>query len=161
MSKLVLPLDDMFEAFESAVDKWRTKHSKEYIEKSVTVLLDQNKETIILKILGFTNKWGKWEVDHCNSRAGNGTMTDLIEQTWSDKIYKWIETITMPKMTAATKKALVAEYNVMFKQLVNRRMKEAASVHADEMVEKLMKQITDDTAIEADKRMAKLLLHED
>jgi|WetSurSiteA1Bulk_404760.scaffolds.fasta_scaffold11078_8 hypothetical protein len=70
--------------------KWvieRQINLKEHVYK----VLDAQLQTIILKVLGLNDHWGKWEVDHCNGRSGNSTIGDYIKETAKDHVASWVK----------------------------------------------------------------------
>lgn len=51
--------------------------------------LNANKREVIAKLLGFDNRWGKWEVDHCNGRMS--PITDFINKTCREDVHAWVK----------------------------------------------------------------------
>lgn len=92
-----------------AIKLWKNKNTKESITKETLALLDRDKKTIILKLLGFNNSWGEWELDHCNGRAGNSDIGDKLKDLNSSLIDKWIEEIEFPELEDTYKSKILKD----------------------------------------------------
>ena len=87
------PINDLLPTVLKSIDKWKEKNSEEALTQRVHKLLDDNAETIVLKLLGFDNRWNKWELDHCNGRKGESAAGDYLKQDYerflSEYLYKY------------------------------------------------------------------------
>jgi hypothetical protein len=68
---------------------------------------------ILSKMMGFDNRWGKWEVDHCNGRQS--VVADTIKEQAQVTVKTWvIENLTQDAVTKIMDKqraALVRDFN--------------------------------------------------
>jgi hypothetical protein len=78
MPAQVNPVDSLLTSIACAVEEWKAKNTKEVIKTTVTELLDKESKQLTLKLLGFEDRWGKWEVDHCNGRGGESAAGDYL-----------------------------------------------------------------------------------
>ncbi len=76
---------------------------KDNIATSLQRVLDETREDIktsfkeqlkanVLKVIGFSNSWGKWEVDHCNGRMS--TITELVAKEAREFVAKEVANIS-------------------------------------------------------------------
>jgi hypothetical protein len=77
--------------------------------------LNASKREVTLKMLGMDNRWGKWEVDHCNSRSS--PVQTLIDDACKEMVTTWVNDTIKEVLTdemrlktkVAIKKAFIAE----------------------------------------------------
>jgi hypothetical protein len=84
----IVPLDveAIRERIAKAQDEW-SKENLPDVESRVHDILDNALKTIVAKVLGMENRWGReWEVDHCNGRSGNSIVGDAIRTAVQPKI---------------------------------------------------------------------------
>ncbi len=110
------PLDELLPVIAQAVADWQAIHTPDAIKKRVTKLLDESREEIVFKLLGFDKSWeGKWKLDHCNARSGESAAGDYLRNVQADAIKEWLSTIPLPtispKMLADFKKQYQLEFN--------------------------------------------------
>ena len=136
------PLDQLLPAIASAVHQWKADNTTESIKLKVTHLLNKNSEEITKKLLGFTNNWGKLELDHCNGRSGNSAAGDFIRKTQQDAIEAWLSTVIMPNLTPALAKSLQKqaqrEYDEILRNSVKQRVQAIAARDINTVVEKII-----------------------
>lgn len=103
----------------------------------------------VMKIMGFNDGWGKWEVDHCNGRMSD--MTNLIAAETKKLL---LEQITPEALTLSDKekKDLVAavrkdafdrsnyQYRREFESRFESLIKEQARLDAEEQFKEMLKQ---------------------
>lgn len=69
----------------------------------------KNADEIIAKMIGMDNRWGKWEIDHCNGRGSH--ITNYIDECAKVNVNQWLkESITeesLNKLLKATSLASV------------------------------------------------------
>ena len=81
------------------------------VEKDVEDRLEQQFDGLIAKILGFDNRWGRWELDHTNGRAGNSFIgAEIRERAEAAAIQVVNEALQDFKPSAALLKEVVAEF---------------------------------------------------
>lgn len=142
---------------------WKVKNTKESIIKETTALLDKDKKTIILKLLGFDNRLGRgWELDYCNGRAGNSDMGDTLKSINKKLIDKWVSEIEFPELEDTYKKQILAHVNKAskerFKSKVNDLLIEKINKEAHKIVNEVsLNNISNiDSLIEAEKLLREI-----
>ena len=138
------PINDLLPTVLKSIDKWKEKNSKEVLTQRVHKLLDDNAETIVLKLLGFDNHWNKWELDHCNGRKGESAAGDFLRQVQQDAIQDWLKNVNLPKLnktlSSAMKKTLEADYKNYLRQYLYEYAREEADKTAKELIQTLFTQ---------------------
>ena len=87
----------------------------EAVTKEVIQDLNASKREVTLKLLGMDNRWGKWEVDHCNGRKSpigdivNAECSAMVTQWVNDTIKEVLTDEMRLKTKVAIKKAFIAE----------------------------------------------------
>jgi len=76
--------------------------------------LDKARNDVVWWLLGLDNKWGKWEIDHCNGRSS--VFTEYMTDATRDVVAEWVNTAVTEvlaeqatKMRTDIKKAIAAE----------------------------------------------------
>lgn len=138
------PINDLLVTVLKSIDQWKEKNSEEALTQRVHKLLDSNAETIVLKLLGFDNRWNKWELDHCNGRSGESAAGDYLRQVQQDAIQDWLKSVKLPELSkslsSVMKKELEADYKRYLSQYLYEYAREAADKTAKEIVESLFSQ---------------------
>jgi len=94
------PLDSVLPIINDAIREWHRNNPPKTIKAQVTKELDKNQKEILLKLLGFNNRWNSsYEVDHCNGRSGNSAAGDAIKNVLAIEIDKWLKQAEFPKLT--------------------------------------------------------------
>lgn len=141
MNQVINPIDSVLPIVAQAVAEWKSANSEEKIKAKVKELLDSKSEEVTLKLLGFNNSWGKWEVDHCNGRSGESAAGDFIQQVQQTAIKEWLSQVVMPELDEKMKKAILKDVNAEVKRSISYRMQELAKRKADEHMNKLLSDI--------------------
>lgn len=135
-------MENMLSIIGSTVAVWMKGNSEEALARKVKVQLDSKQEEVVCKLLGFNNKWGEWEVDNCNGRAGNSAAGDYLRSVQQDAIEEWFKSVKLPPMPSSMVKALKSEYlNTLQYQLrekLRRKAEDQANAIATELVEKYL-----------------------
>lgn len=153
------PLDEILPVIAQAVADWKVAHTPDAIKKRVTKLLDESREEIIYKLLGFNkDSWdGKWSLDHCNGRSGESAAGDYLRQVQAEAIREWLAGIPMPtippKMLADFKK----QYQTEFNQRVEYQLQRLITQEADKRAAELFKNISSSTQVDDFVKVMKLL----
>ena len=107
-------------------------------------LLDDNAETIVLKLLGFDNRWNSWELDHCNGRKGESAAGDYLRQVQHDAIQDWLKKVKLPELnktlTSVMQKEIEAYYKNYLRQFLCEYAREEAGKTAKELIQTLFTQ---------------------
>ena len=121
------------------------EHRLENIEKDVNTRIDQVVNTIIANSLGFTDSWGRVEIDHCNGRraAIANAIGEKALALVESRIPDWFEQ-TFPN-GKIPREWMTSLKNELREQLGYKLMT-ATSWKADEMADKLMQGVIDSLA---------------
>jgi hypothetical protein len=87
--KIKEEIDKIIVESEDAAKKWVIKTNLN-LEERVHKVLEKDFQYTILKVIGLDDHWGKWEVDHCNGRAGQSSVGDYIKDTAQHHIKSYI-----------------------------------------------------------------------
>jgi hypothetical protein len=135
------PLNDLLPVILSAIDKWKDKNKEDDITKKVHNLLDTNRNEITLKLLGFDNRWGSWELDHCNGRSGESAAGDYLRKVQNDAIEDWLKQVKLPvlnkTLSTQMQKKLKEEYDQYLKRYLSDYAQAQASKDAKEIIDDL------------------------
>lgn len=135
------PLNDLLPVILSAIDKWKDKNKEDDITKKVHKLLDNNSDEITLKLLGFNNSWGKWELDHCNGRSGESAAGDYLRKVQKHAIEDWLKQVKLPvlneTLSTQMQKHLKGEYDRHLKQYLSDYAQTQANKDAKEIIDSL------------------------
>ena len=148
-SQPINPLDEMLPVIAQAIASWQAIHTPDAIKKRVTKLLDESREEIVFKLLGFDKSWeGNWKLDHCNGRSGESAAGDYLRNVQAGAIKEWLNNIPMPtippKMLADFKK----QYQQEFNQRVQYQLQKLITVEADKRAVELFKNISSSTQLD-------------
>lgn len=135
------PINDLLATVLKSINQWKEKNSEEVLNQRVHKLLDANAETIVLKLLGFDNRWNKWELDHCNGRKGESAAGDYLRQVQQDAIHDWLKSVKLPELnktlSAAMQKSLKQDYENFLRNSLYDYAREEADKTAKEIIESL------------------------
>lgn len=126
----------------AAVAEWKNKNTPEKFAKDVETLLTKRSEEIVLKLLGFDNHWGRWEVDHCNGRGGESAMGDYLRSTQKAAIEQWLRNVELPAIPAQATKKMKSDYLYEYKEQMAKHLQQAAHKRAEEDAQKIVDQLT-------------------
>lgn len=117
-------------------------------------LVEDKKSELLGKYLGFDNRWGRWEVDHCNGRGGESAAGSFLKQELkrhSEDILKHLAG-ELPPLPAEAIKALRKEFSHELLAETKRLVQQAARDKARELV----KNLVNDVIEKSDIKVAKL-----
>jgi len=124
----------MHDKFAQAVDITADQFDPEVLSKQAYNILSKEREQVIFKLLGFDNRWGKVEVDHCNGRSS--IMTEQLERLAGPVIEDWIAKEIAPALEKAarlhfTKQKVLQAIQKDFLSSFNYRLHERVRAHAE------------------------------
>lgn len=151
------PIDQVLPAIAQAVAEWQTKNTEEVIKATVKRKLDQASEEITLKLLGFNNSWGKWELDHCNGRAGESAAGDFIKKVQQEAIQEWLTSVMLPKVTPQLASKLKAEAQREYADTLLSKVRQLARNKADADASNLINKIIESKDVDKYIKTMKLL----
>jgi hypothetical protein len=140
-----------------AIDAWLKLNTDEDLTTRVHKLLDENQKKIVLTLLGFENRWGGWEIDHCNGRAGQTPVGEYIKVTHEAAIKEWLEQVKLPPMPASAKKEIEAEMRRTYTNEVREYMRKRVIERAQADVDALLSTLSVDEFIVDMKKVHKLI----
>ena len=110
--------------------------------------LDSQKREVTMKLLGLDNRWGKWEVDHCNGRTS--PITDFLASEGRDLVKAWVNEAVKEVFTADAKDKFMKECK---KAILNDLKNVSVSYKTREYVESLVSDIRTALVNEAAKEL--------
>jgi hypothetical protein len=143
---------DFEPVIKAAFEKELKAHTKN-LEKYIKHLVENKKDELAAKYLGFDNKWGRWELDHCNGRAGESAAGDLFKRELkrhSEDIVKKLAG-ELPSLPEGAIKAFKAEFLQELKRSVSDLVAEAARSKARELVKAMLNDVITENDIKVDK----------
>ena len=90
--------DNLVEQFFTAFGNAGVKFDAEGIQREIIAELTKERRTLALKMLGFDDRWGKLEVDHCNSRTS--VASEFVKANVGPAVQKWTEECLRPAIEA-------------------------------------------------------------
>lgn len=120
-------ITELYAEAEKAALKWAAE-KRSSIERDVTSILDKRAEEVVFKLLGFDNRWGRMEVDHCNGRAGESAAGDFIRAKAGAAVHAWLEAQVgkLPKLPKSAVKSLRDFYLEVYRNTLNDELYRAA-----------------------------------
>lgn len=125
------PVDSILPHIAAAVAEWKAEHTGEKIKETVINLLNKESKQIVLKLLGFSESWGKWEVDHYNGRGGQSAAGDYLTKVQQEAIQEWLKCAVMPTLDKATKASMQKSAQQEYTYNLNRLVREYAISQAE------------------------------
>jgi hypothetical protein len=110
--------------------------------------LEVQKREVTMKLLGLDNRWGKWEVDHCNGRTS--PTTDYLASEGRDLVKAWVNEAVKEVFTADAKDKFMKECK---KAILNELKNVSGSYKTREYVESLVSDIRTALVNEAAKEL--------
>lgn len=160
MDKISLPVDAMYDAIQDAVAKWKAANTPDVIAQETVQKLEEDKEEIILQLLGFEkDNWGdgKYKLDHCNGRSGESAAGDFIRRAQKNAINTWLASVVLPAMPEHLKENLIDAYNKEFQYQLIQQVEGQAATNAAKLVDEFKETIVDKLNIDARIELEKLL----
>lgn len=130
-----------------AVTEWENKNTAEHLTQHVHQLLDKSSKEVVMKLLGFNDNWGKWELDHCNGRSGNSPAGDYLKEVQQGAIKDWLRTITMPKLDETLRVSLEKQAQSEYLQHMEDEVRRLARRQAENDTKELVAALTESKQI--------------
>lgn len=135
------PVDSILPHIAAAVAEWKATNTEEKIKETVISLLNKESKQLVLKLLGFNESWGKWEVDHCNGRGGQSAAGDYLTKVQQEAIQEWLKGAVMPTLDKATKASMQKSAQQEYTYNLNRLVREYAVSQAELDAKAVIKQL--------------------
>ena len=140
--------DDLVEQFFVAFGNAGAKFDAEGIQREIISELTRERRTLALKMLGFDDRWGKLEVDHCNSRTS--VASEFIKSQVGPAVKRWADECLRPMLEArgraklhdaAVMKAAMKDFDHHFQYAARQQMEHLAAEAGEEFATALANQI--------------------
>lgn len=142
------PIDSLLPLIASAIAEWKAKNNEHLIKEKVTTQLDKEAKQIMLKLLGFKDEYGGYQLDYCNGRAGESSAGDFLRRTQADAIKTWLSTVAMPSLSpkeeGVLRGSMQKEYFYRFKAQALQSAKQQAEADAKELIQQISKSMQAD-----------------
>lgn len=152
IAQLAAELNDKAEA---ALRAAVTELDTDKFVASVIGRLRQHQNNAIWKLLGLEDRWGKWEVDHCNGRSSPITqyLSSAVEPTVRDwvnqAVREVIETdgeVMRTQVLGALRKEIEDRYKRELRNSAVNAINTAAAEHGKAIAAKLLAEVTGEEA---------------
>lgn len=108
--------------------------------------LNAAKREVTLKMMGLDNRWGKWEVDHCNGRSS--PISQYLNEECSRMIGEWvrasIKEVLTEEMRGKMKKEIDAAFRNELREASGYRIRSQISDHVESFVNDILKGAADE-----------------
>ena len=140
--------DGLVEQFFKAFGDAGVTFDAESIQREIISELTKERRTLALKMLGFDDRWGKLEVDHCNGRAS--VASEFVRTNVGPAVQKWVDECLRPAIedrgrdklnNAAVMKAVMKDFDHYFMHAAREQMVYLASEAGEEFANALAAQI--------------------
>ncbi|MDH1236515.1 hypothetical protein [Stutzerimonas stutzeri] len=134
--------EDLVEVINSALESWHAANTPEAIREKVHKSLDNSSKEVVLKLLGFNNRWSNgWELDHCNGRNGNSVIGEYLKKTQEQILHEWFAKIPLPELTKMEinnlGKNFASQYKDAFRNYIARAATKKAEADAQALIDSL------------------------
>lgn len=136
--------DDLIEItlLDEGIEKFIENDVHKLADEAYAELQQSFKNTLkanVLKIVGFDDKWGKWEIDHCNGRAS--VLTEYMSHKIQTMFRTEIDALMQPEieqMLKPLKKQMIAEFKSEFIREVRSEIRQSAQKAASSFLSDVM-----------------------
>ena len=140
--------DDLVEQFFVAFGNAGAKFDAEGIQREIISELTRERRALALKMLGFDDRCGKLEVDHCNGRTS--VASEFIKSQVGPAVKRWADECLRPMLEergraklhdAAVMKAIMKDFDHRFQYAARQQMEHLAAEAGEEFATALANQI--------------------
>ena len=140
--------DGLVEQFFVAFGNAGVKFDAEGIQRQIIDELTKERRNLALKMLGFEDRWGKLDVDHCNSRTS--VASEFIKSQVGPAVERWADECLRPMLEergraklhdAAVMKAVMKDFDNQFMYAARQQMEHLAAQAGKEFADALADQI--------------------
>lgn len=115
------------------------------LDKLFDDLLKKHGDGLMCRLLGLSDRWSgsRWEIDHCNGRAGESIAGQFIKQNAAAAAERWLSTQidTLPHLDPASVKRLREEYTEELRRQVRDQLRAKVTDEAAKIVNEIMANI--------------------
>lgn len=133
-------LDALAPIILAATQKWLEEQTPAVIQNEVFERLNSAKNEIAPKLLGFENRWGKWEIDNCNNRKDRSHLGAYLNEHTEKGIEDFFESLDLTKIKPFSEKekaSLRAEYRAEVIHQVKRNIHRRAEQDAEALLDQI------------------------
>lgn len=94
----------------------------ESVAKEIVSDLNAQKRAVTLRLLGLEDRWGKWEVDHCNGRES--PITQYLASESKETIKAWVNEAVQEVLTTQLKSKIMKDAKAAIKKEVEKQVRE-------------------------------------
>jgi hypothetical protein len=154
--RLLSAREKMHKEFLKAFDEAQVKFDPDSLVTEITSMLLAERREIVLKLIGFSDHWGRLEVDHCNGRDKDSIIGKYIRTAATDAIQKWMddhlkgafEAHVRGKFSdAKVKAAAIKEFDSIFQHALHNAIRELAENMAEQVAEEFSKTVKSTLAL--------------
>jgi hypothetical protein len=155
---LEAPLDKAVKEVAMAVAEWEAKQTPEHIKAQVFKLLDQHKEDMAMKLLGFRrNNFDKsWEIDF-SSKSQAAAVHSAIEKLSQEAIAEYLALLRVPAISDKLKRRMESDAKNYFEGKLLRKVGEEAQNMADGALNEILSQLGSSNTFDKYQKMLGLL----
>jgi len=96
----------MHERFFAAFERANEAFTPDSLATEISTMLTRECREIVLKLLGFDDRWGKLEVDHCNGRDKDSIVGRYLRGQAEPIVTAWMEKEIRPIFEAKARERL-------------------------------------------------------
>lgn len=135
------PIDSVLPFIIQGVMEWKSAQTEEAIKTKVKELLESKEKEVTLQLLGFSNRWGTWEIN--NSTNGKlSPVQEYFHQQKTEAIKEFFDGFDLKGLlTPALKKKLQAEIRKEVEWRLQSQIKETASDMVKKRINELMETV--------------------
>ena len=135
------PNKEVISIVQAAINEWNRQNNLENIRDKVFSKLNQSRDEVLLKLMGFNDRWDQWEIDHCNGRSGNSVIADILYNLHKEALTDWVKENYSPKLTATQKQQIQSAYRASYFEYLRKSVRELAEQKARENAQKIVDQL--------------------
>lgn len=139
------PMDTILMAINKAVEEWKKDFTEEKISSEVRSMLNKKKDEIALKLLGFEDSWGKWEI---NKNTPNAAAMEFITAKTEPVVKEWLNKLKLPNLDTVKASAIHKAAERAYYSTLEEAVRRAAWKKAQEDAEKLIAKIAESDDLE-------------
>lgn len=132
---------------EAAVVEALQDFTPQDIVRQIQEDMAKSRAEITLKVLGLDNRWGRWEVDHCNGRMS--ALTGLLSTQLTHELETMVRELADevfategPKIRAALKKAVTVELAETTRRAGHRQLRDMAETYVARIAKEVFNEAT-------------------
>lgn len=152
------PVNDLLGTIAQVTEEWKALNTPEAVKKKVFKQLDAVSDEVVMKLLGFDCRWDKkWEIDHCNGRAGESAAGDFIREAHNEAIKEWLGQVIMPQLTPALKKKLQKMAQDEYENYITRHIRSAVTARAEMDLKQFIQDLAETPSLEGFVKLRSLI----